>query len=153
LSAAVRLRAYEPADLPACLALFDGNVPRYFTIGERSEFEDFLRAGPPGYVVAERDGRVVACGGWYARDGEARLCWGLAQRELHGQGIGRALLDARLQAIREAGGVGAVSITTSQLSEGFFVKQGFEVTEREVDGLAPGLDRVEARLMLQEHRA
>jgi GNAT superfamily N-acetyltransferase len=147
------IRAYAPEDLPACMALFDGNMPRFFAPSERPEFEEFLRAGPPGYVVAERDGRLVACGGWCANGTDARLCWGLAQRELHGQGLGLALLEARLAAIRAAGGLQTVSITTSQLSEGFFVKQGFEVVAREADGLAPGLDRVEARLILQEHSA
>ena len=150
---AVHLRAYTPADLPACLALFDSNVPQYFAPHERPEFEAFLQPVLAGYLVAEQAGRIVACGGWYARGDEARLCWGLVARGLHGQGVGRALLDARMQAVRDAPGVRAVSITTSQLSEGFFVKHGFEVTEREVDGLAPGLDRVEARRELQEPRA
>ena len=147
----MHIRAYVPADLPACLALFDGNVPRYFTAAEGREFEDFLRAGPPGYLVVEQGGQLLGCGGWALRDSdEARLCWGLAARELHGQGVGRALLEARLQAIRAAGGVRRVTITTSQLSAGFFERFGFEVTEREADGLAPGLDRVEARLTLAE---
>lgn len=151
---ALHVRAYTPADLPACLALFDGNVPRYFTADECQEFEDFLRAGPPGYLVVEQDGRLLGCGGWALRDrDEARLCWGLAARALHGQGVGRALLQARLQAIRAAGGVQRVTITTSQLSAGFFERFGFVVTEREVDGLAPGLDRVEACLLLTEARA
>jgi GNAT superfamily N-acetyltransferase len=153
LSAAVRIRAYAPADLPACLALFDGNVPQFFAPHERPEFEDWLRPVPVDYLVAELDGQLVACGGWYAGGEEARLCWGLVRRELHGQGVGRALLAARLLALRGMPGVRAVSITTSQLSEGFFVKHGFEVTEREVNGLAPGLDRVEARLDLQKATA
>lgn len=150
MSAAVELRAYAAADLPACLSLFDSNVPQFFAPHERPEFEDFLRPVPADYLVAERDGRVVGCGGWYARGAEGRLCWGLVARDLHRSGVGRALLAARLRALRETPGVCAVTITTSQLSEGFFVKQGFKVTEREANGLAPGLDRVEARLDLQE---
>jgi GNAT superfamily N-acetyltransferase len=153
LSAAVQLRAYAPADLAACLALFDSNVPEAFAPHERPEFEEWLRAVPADYLVAEQGGRIVACGGWYAGGEEARLCWGLVARGLHGRGVGRALLAARLQALRGTPGVRTVSITTSQRSEGFFVKHGFEVTEREVNGLAPGLDRVEARLDLQEASA
>ncbi|RTL35455.1 MAG: GNAT family N-acetyltransferase [Burkholderiales bacterium] len=149
----MQLRPYVAADLAACLALFDSNVPQFFAPHERPEFEDWLRAVPADYLVAERDGRVVACGGWYARGDEGRLCWGLVDRGVHRQGVGQALLAARVQALRATPGVRAVTITTSQLSEGFFVKQGFEVTEREVNGLAPGLDRVEARLDLQEGRA
>lgn len=153
MSAAVQLRAYAASDFAACMALFDSNVPQFFAPHERPEFEDWLRAVPQDYLVAEQDGRVVACGGWYARGDEARLCWGLVARDQHRSGVGRALLAARLQALRETPGVRAVTITTSQLSEGFFVKHGFEVTEREANGLAPGLDRVEARLDLQEARA
>lgn len=151
-AAATHIRPYVPGDLQGCLALFDSNVPRFFTEGEKQDFEAFLLGNPHSYVVAERDGQLVACGGWYLRDGEARLCWGMVRQDLQGQGVGRLLVEARLQALRAAGEVRAVSITTSQLTEGFYARWGLEVTERETDGLAPGIDRVEMRVTLQEIR-
>ena len=32
------LRPYTPTDAPACLLLFDSNVPRYFAPHERQDF-------------------------------------------------------------------------------------------------------------------
>ena len=83
---AMDLRPYRTEDAPACLTVFDSNLPDYFDPTERAGFEDFLR-DPGQYFVIEHDGRVIGCGGIRAEAPEARLTWGMVHREFHRQGL------------------------------------------------------------------
>lgn len=152
----MRVRAYTPADRDACLAVFDGNVPAFFVTQERAAFADFLDALPGPYLVVEDgDGAIVGCGGWAVvpETRTADLCWGMVARGRHGTGLGRLLLDARMDGIRADAGADAVALNTSQHTRGFYERRGF-VTERVVpDGFAPGLDRCDMRLVLAERNA
>lgn len=143
-------RPYEARDRDACLALFDSNVPTYFTTEERPGFADWLTSmDPRAYRVIERDGRVVACGGvGLEPDGAvASLCWGMVDQGLHRQGLGRALTQARIDAARALGAT-AVRCDTSQKTTAFYERFGFVITAVETDGYGPGLDRCEMRLAL-----
>ena len=145
----VTFRPFRPSDAAACLAVFDSNIPRYFATLERPGFEQFLADMPCEYLVGEApDGTIVACGGWYPRpegEGEAGLAWGMVHQGWHHKGVGRALLEARLAGVRTLPGVHTLVISTSQHTETFYARAGFEVTEREADGHAPGIDRVDMR--------
>lgn len=143
-------RAYTPADRDACLAVFDSNVPAYFTMPERRAFEAFLSELPGPYIVLrDAEGSVVACGGHaiVVEDGGADLCWGMVRQDLHGTGIGRALTEARLAAALADPAVRYVALNTSQHTTGFYERLGFTVTEVVRDGFAPGLDRCEMRMV------
>ncbi|MDB5440025.1 MAG: family N-acetyltransferase [Caulobacteraceae bacterium] len=138
------IEPYQPGDRDACLAVFDSNTPRFFRPDEREAFAAFLDAPPGPYLVGRREGAIVACGG-YGEDpcapGSWLLCWGMVVAHLHRQGLGRALLQARLRAAAEAPGFRELRLNTSQHSSGFFERLGFVVTEVERDGYGPGLDR------------
>ena len=146
-----RLREYTAADRAACLALFDGYVPVYFDTSERGGFEAFLDAIAFPYLILEDETGVVACGGWTRRrsdPGVADLCWGMVGRGQHKTGLGRALLEARLEQIAAADGVRTVTLQTSQHTEGFFARYGFVTHRVEPDGFAAGLHMHEMRLNL-----
>ena len=155
---AMLFREYSPADRDACLALFDGNVPRYFAPHERDGFAGFLDALPGPYFVVEEDGAVVACGGYAFEpgSGEVALCWGIVDARRQREGIGTLLTAERLRLAAAdssprsgrggaAEGSGAV-IRTSQHTAEFYARLGFTVTRVEADGHAPGIDFVEMRL-------
>ncbi len=59
------IRPYLAEDREACLALFDGNTPRFFNESEREGFVAWLddQALRLPYLVIVRDDRIVACGG------------------------------------------------------------------------------------------
>lgn len=57
------VRPYAASDRDACLALFDGNTPRFFDPSERAGFAAWLEASTQPYLLIERSGRIVACGG------------------------------------------------------------------------------------------
>ncbi|MEH3122505.1 MAG: GNAT family N-acetyltransferase [Sphingomonas phyllosphaerae] len=145
-----RVRAYGAADRAACLALFNGNTPAFFAAEERVDFAAFLdtHAADWAFQVVERCGTIVACGGHrVAADGEtAGFCWGMVDHRQHRSGIGRILTQSRLDAARATPGVRQVRLDTSQHTQGFYARFGFEVERVVPDGYAPGLDRVDMLL-------
>lgn len=144
------LRPYTPTDAPACLALFDTNVPRYFAPHERHDFATYLlhphRAHD--YLVIEHNGHLVACGG-LALDNEhtAAFCWGMVDRTRHRQGLGAQLSHARLAHARTLGAQ-RITLSTSQHTQAFYAGLGFVVTHITPAGHGPGLDAVEMALEL-----
>jgi ribosomal protein S18 acetylase RimI-like enzyme len=125
-------------DRPACLALFDPNVPDSFAPQERAGFEQFLDAPPPGYFVAEHEGQIVACGGF----AQERICWLIVSREHQGKGLGRFVL---LYLLRELGrrNLPFTRLGTTPNIVGFYERFGFREEKRIPDGYAPGYDQVE----------
>lgn len=128
-------------------------MPEYFLASDRDEVASFLdRLGDMGvrYLVGEEDGAIVACGGVaVSAEQDARMCWGMVRRDLHRGGIGTTLLAARLVLGAEMGATTA-SLATIPSSEGFFAKLGFSLTGSEKDHYAPGLDRRDYVLNLDE---
>lgn len=145
----VKVRDYRPADLQACLTLFDSNVPRFFTAEEREEFASFLTNLPGPYlVVLAPNGDIVGCGGFAYREGGAvaDLCWGMVHHDLHGKGHGHFLTKTRIDRASEDPSVQELALNTSQLTVGFYEGLGFKITEVMENGYGPGLDRCEMRL-------
>lgn len=148
----VTARSYCVSDRDACLALFDGNVPRFFHADERAQFADFLdtRAGDWSYGVLLFHGSIVACGGHAVIDDgtTADLCWGMVDRARHGTGLGTRLTAARIAAARARPGVRRVRLDTSQHTAGFYRRFGFVTDAVIPDGYGPGLDRHQMTLAL-----
>ncbi|MCS4243544.1 putative GNAT family N-acyltransferase [Rhizobium sp. BIGb0125] len=148
----INIRPYTALDLQACLRLFDGNVPKFFDPSERKAFATFLQdlSLRTAFLAIENDGVIIACGGHVMEDeGQtAGLCWGMVDQSMHGQGLGRLLTDARLQAIRKQPSVQRVRLDTSQHTHAFYSRFGFSVEKVEKDGYGPGLDRHDMVLLL-----
>ena len=146
-----RLREYAPADRDACLAVFASNTPTFFREHEQAHFADFLDRMPcPFFVVEDEDGRVIGCGGYAPQRGT--LCYGMVAGPLHRRGVGRFLLRERLRRWYEGHGPSLIKVNTSQHASGFFERAGFVTTRVVPDGHAPGLDRYEMELQLDEGR-
>ncbi|QKW57852.1 GNAT family N-acetyltransferase [Stenotrophomonas sp. NA06056] len=139
-------RPYRCTDIAACLSIFDSNVPTYFAPEERGDFERFLReqAKECAFQVIEHEGSVVACGGLSRRDdGCAGFCWGMVERALHQHGIGRELALARLHQAAADPSIERITLSTSQHTQGFYARLGFQVTRVIADGHGAGIDAVE----------
>jgi N-acetylglutamate synthase-like GNAT family acetyltransferase len=147
------IRPYRPEDREGCLRVLDSNVPEYFLASDREEVGAFLdRLEDQGvhYLVVEEEGAIVACGGVaVSATKDARMCWGMVRRDVHRRGLGRMLLAARLI---EGAKMGAVtsSLATIPAVEGFFAKLGFELVGSEKDHYAPGWDRRDNVITLDE---
>ena len=145
-------RTYRAEDMAGCLALFDSNTPRFFDVSERDSFVCFLedQALRWPYQVSELDGRIVGCGGHAVEpDGASvALCWGLVDNDPHRRGLGRVLTEGRIAAARGTPGITRVILNTSQHTQGFYARFGFEVETVTPDGFAPGIDRWDMVLRL-----
>ena len=141
------VRAWRPDDRAQCLALFDGNVPDYFAPRERADFIAFLDdLRGPYLVIEDATGNVVASGGFQADDRDESvvvLCWGMVDRRHHRAGLGRRLLQVRVDLIAASGLFTMATIETTPFSRGFFERAGFVCTQVVSDGFAPGYDRIE----------
>ena len=137
----MKVREYAQPDKEACLAIFDSNTPSFFAPHEREEFAEFLDTSSDPYFVVEHNGQVVGCGGFFLipNTPAAVLTWGMVARARHGRGIGRLLLEERLQRLRDLPGVRVVKLQTSQHTYGFFEKAGFRTEHVQDDGYGPGL--------------
>lgn len=148
----LEFRKYSAEDRADCIDVFRSNIPKYFRDFEQPEFEGFLDAGQHPYFVATlSSARIIGCGGFGVTAGAttADLCWGMVASDFHGRHIGEFLLAGRLRAILgKRDDIDSVRLSTSQLTDGFYQKYGFAVVERQVDGIAEGLDTVQMRLSL-----
>lgn len=142
------IREYTLRDKAACLTLFDSNVPQYFMSQERDEFIEWLdktdRA--PYYVLIENN-KIVACGGIYVDSDKqiVGLAWGMVHGSRHKQGLGKALTVHRLEIMSQQFPDLDQHLETSQLTEAFYLKFGFETIEQIKDGFGPGLDNCKMR--------
>jgi len=146
-------RPYTPADETACLALFDSNTPKFFGPEERPAFASFLKRQPCPFFVVEAESLIVACGG-YGNDsqtGKIILAWGMVRGDLHRQGLGTFLLQERLKLIFQKNPAARVIIDTSQHSQTFFARFGFQAAQTIPDYYAPGLHRVDMELALTDN--
>ncbi|WP_367345213.1 GNAT family N-acetyltransferase [Stenotrophomonas bentonitica] len=145
------IRPFQTADIDACLAVFDSNVPQYFGSNERADFTTFLQQPQrqDDYLAVKQAGKIVACGGITLHaEGTAAFCWGMVRRDLHRHGMGTALTSARIaQAL--AAGATRVTLSTSQHTQAFYTARGFIVTGIVRDGHAPGIDAVDMQLTLR----
>ena len=144
MPAAPEFRPYQPADLAACLALFDGNCPEYFAPNERNDYQGFLAAAPAGYEVCLVGGRIVGAFGVLREASGLSLRWILLAPEAQGRGLGRAIMNCVAETARTQGG--PLSIAASHKSAPFFANFGARAVHHTPNGWGPGMHRVDLRL-------
>lgn len=152
MPAALAICPYMPADHAACLHIFRSNQPKYFTADEELDFIRWLDGlngtqppedgdGEVYYFVAQKGQRVLACGGWGIRTGahHATLIWGMVDSVHHGNGIGTAITQHRLEHFRALHPGMDMTIDTSHHTAPFYERFGFVTETFTKDGYEPGL--------------
>lgn len=140
-----RIRSFASTDLDAVVAIFRSNIPKYFGPSEEQGLLDFLRdTRAEDYYVLEMDGEVVGCGG-IALNGDldpptVSLCWGMIRDDRLGTGLGKAMTEFRIALANEKYPGVPLTIGTSQHTEGFYQKFGFQTVEYIPDGFGAGID-------------
>jgi tetratricopeptide (TPR) repeat protein len=149
------VRDYTRNDRAACLALFDCNVPPFYSPTDRPEYERYLDNMPGPYVVIEDEGVVVACGGFARSSDEANgvsLTWGMVARDRQKSGFGQLLLLERLRRIARSDREPLVVNNTNQRAAGFFERFGFKTVKIVKDYTAPGFDLHKMHMPLEAVR-
>ncbi|RYE24894.1 MAG: GNAT family N-acetyltransferase [Sphingobacteriales bacterium] len=153
----MNIRSYTPADRQRCMEIFESNVPKYFTLPEREQFEFWLNWQDKGvhayldsiaelYYVIEDNYEIVGCGGLGVDRVHAILAWGMVDNKYHGKGYGRALLEYRLNIWSEQYSNYPMILDTSQYTYTFFEQYGFKITKITDHGYTEGLHRYDMLL-------
>lgn len=151
------IHPYTSADHQRCLEIFDSNVPKFFTVPERAQFEFWLNGQDKGvhaydisvaelYYVIEDNNEIVGCGGVGIEPRRATMAWGMVDNKYHGKGYGRALLEHRLQVWRDGFSSYPMDLNTSQHTYTFFEQYGFRVVKVTENGYSEGLHRYDMEL-------
>jgi GNAT superfamily N-acetyltransferase len=137
------IEPFAERDRHEVFTVFDSNVPHAFAATERHRFEAFLNNPPgPAWVARMVDGNVVGFGALSFSDATtAWLRWSMVRSDIHRQGVGRALLEVRLDWIRTQTSCTAVRVATTEPVAGFFTRVGFVLERVTPDGIEPGIDR------------
>lgn len=144
-----RVREYRSTDLLAVISIFRSNLAKYFVEAEEKELRDFLAEYSDDYFVLEIVDEVVAAGGIALNDDQTvSLCWGMVRNDLIGTGLGKILTEYRLERARENWGDLPIVTLTSQHTEGFYHKLGFQTMETVANGFGRGIDKCKMRLDL-----
>jgi N-acetylglutamate synthase-like GNAT family acetyltransferase len=141
-------RKYQLNDRDVCLELFRSNTPKFFAAYEEQEFREYLEH-PEFYFILENPS-ILGCGGYALVEAQAFLTWGMIHNSQHGTGAGKRLLLERLNLITQHSEAKEVLLDTSQHTFGFFEKLGFVTMKLTEDGYAPGLNRYDMKLVLEE---
>jgi len=143
-----QFRLYTPDDRPACVALFAANTPHWFAAHEQEQYESFLDDDPGQYFLMLENGNIIGAGGIEIEAARSTgwLTWGMVVSTRHGEGLGKSLLEYRLEQLRADSRVARVCIDSSQHTAPFYEKYGFTTQRIIPDGYAKGLHRHEMEL-------
>lgn len=136
------IRTYNSSDKKAVLELLSSNSPKYFAVSEQKDFENYLENEIEDYFVVEENATIVASGGvnYFPKEKIARISWDIVALESHGKGIGKKLLQHRINLLKSNTDVESIVVRTSQHAYLFYQKMGFEVKEVEKNFWAQGFD-------------
>lgn len=125
------IRKMLPGDISQVVLLMRKNfptLPRVHSLEVKTELDDMFSNATyrPTFFVAEREGQILGLGGWnwsWCQYDHFELLWGQVVDTLRGQGIGRLLVQARLDDILDTceGSVATILLSThhKQLYEHF----------------------------------
>ena len=138
----INIRPYKPDDAESLLEIFDTNVPAYFHSSERQELVEYLDEEREDYFVIEYQNTVVGAGGinYIEAEGQARLSWDFIHASYHGQGLGRLLVEHRINWVLSKTAYRQMIVRTAQFTYLFYAKFGFSLVRTEPDYWAKGYD-------------
>lgn len=140
----LEIRNFTSKDKSRCLEIFKSNHPKYFATHELPLYDKWLDScEPKEYFVAEKEGRILACGGVFLDDrfDKAGLSWGMVDSNFHGQGIGREFTLFRVEKMKELFPTHGAMLETSQFTFEFYEKLGFVTKRVTVNGFGGGFDK------------
>jgi ribosomal protein S18 acetylase RimI-like enzyme len=153
---AFEVRPFSPFDHDAVLQCFRSNVPTHFEAGEESWLINCIGNphpwGPNFVAVETATQRVVGFGGYEIAEhyNRAVLVFGHVHADFHGRGIGKQLLQTRLDHIRQhAIGTDFVVVDTTPHIAPFYARHGFEITTTWAKGYRSGFDKIDLRYVVK----
>ncbi|AKD05198.1 GNAT family N-acetyltransferase [Pontibacter korlensis] len=143
------IRPYSSQDKEELLELLRLNTPQYFAEEEEADFIEYLNKHVESYFVVEVEGKIIGSGGInYFPDKTARISWDIIHPAYQGKGVGKELLQYRVDYIRRNASVEVIYVRTTQLVYKFYEKAGFTLEKTEKDFWAEGFDLYQMKMVL-----
>ena len=138
------IRPYINSDKAVLLNILKLNTPKYFSPEEEVDLVYYLDNEIEYYYVIEINSQVVGGGGINFTEDKmtGKISWDLISPDFQGKSLGSALLNYRIERLKEFKGVQQIIVRTSQLVYKFYEKLGFTLFEIVEDYWAKGLDIV-----------
>lgn len=150
LTCGMFIRKYLENDREKLIELLRFNTPQYFSLIEEKDLLEYLQHHSSDHYVLEMDGVIVGCGGFTITDDgrQARISWDFFHPDQQGNGLGAALINFRIQKIKEIEGITTITVRTSQFAYKFYEKFGFQLKEVVEDFWDKGYDLYSMELYL-----
>ena len=160
------IRKYSTKDIENLLNLIRLNTPKYFNPKEEADFIYYLDNEIEDYFVVEENSVIVGCGGINYDENNAVISWDIIHPEYskkentaviswdiihpghHGKGIGKKLLEYRVNFVKENSDYKTIVVRTSHLTDKFYEKLGFKLEFIKKDYWAEGYDLYQMKLEL-----
>ncbi len=132
------------------LRLFDLCSPQYFALEERDDFEYYLDHEIEDYFIIRDNAILCGCGGINYPDHNeyAILSWDIIHPDFQGKGLGRKLVNHRLDHVTQKS-FSKLRVRTSQFACEFYGKFGFALNEVKKDYWSDGYDLYDMFLTLE----
>ncbi|MDY3339432.1 GNAT family N-acetyltransferase [Riemerella anatipestifer] len=121
------IREYQEGDKDNLLSILKLNIPHFFAEEELNDFKIYLEQKIEYYFVAEYKGKIVGSRGINLEHASkiAKISWDFINPQYHGLGIGRKLLEYRIDIIKVMHKDYKIIVRTSQYVYPFYEKNGF----------------------------
>lgn len=138
----IKIREFKKTDKFFVLNLLELNTPKYFSPEEEKDLIYYLDEEIEQYYVVEYKNKIIGCGGINcSKDFKiGKISWDIFHPSYQNKGIGRLLLNFRIEKLKSLKKVQTISVRTSQLVYKFYEKCGFEIIGIKKDYWAKGLD-------------
>ena len=142
ISAQIQIRPYIVNDKSAVLEMMQLHVPAYFHHDEIADFEHYLTHEIQHYFVVTLSDNIIASGGINLSDDlqTGFISWDMVHPNFQGQSAGSALLQHRIEFVKQQYTLPTLVVRTSQLVYPFYAKHGFVLKSTYPDFWAKGYD-------------
>ena len=142
------IREYSKKDKSRVIDLLRKNTPEYFDSSEESDFENYLESEVEDYFVCEENSKIIGAGGlnYFQKERLARISWDMIDPSYQGKGIGKKLVQYRINHLNKNSNIELIVVRTTQLVYKFYEKMGFELEKVEKDFWAKNFDLYQMKM-------
>ena len=136
------IRELNNSDFEKVINILKLNVPKYFAASEINDFQDYLNNEIEYYFVVEVNNKLIGSGGINLdfENKVAKIAWDIIDPKYQGKGVGKQLLNYRINYIKNHFPNFSIIVRTSQIVYKFYEKNGFRLVETHKDFWAKGFD-------------
>jgi ribosomal-protein-alanine N-acetyltransferase len=138
------IRDYNHLDKSAVLRLLQLNTPSYFAKSEENDLVNYLDYEIDKYFIVESNNELIGSGGINFKQIDDKkigiISWDIIHPNYQGKGIGRKLLEYRLEILKNDHSLTEIIVRTSQHVFKFYENSGFTLKEVVYDYWSEGYD-------------